>query len=384
MSNGSKHSIDRSRTELLTDLSRRLREPLTSVLGPLQDLERGCYGLLGRRPLRQVRIARRAAQRLKQLVDRLLDPARLETGVEPWPAQDAEARGVESRGATDREVHGVDARTAAPTPETPADRATVLVIDDQVDIRTFVRAHLEPPYRVVEAADGAAGLACARELLPDLVVADVMMPEMDGFALCRALKEDPETDWLPVMLLTAKAATLDKLDGLHLGADDYLTKPFDARELEARVDNLIASRRRLLEHFQHATNGERPALPLAPGVRATADDRDFLERARRVIAGHLGDEGFNVDSLADSLAVDRTNLFRRLRELTGLTPSTLIRELRLESAARRLAEGDGTVGEIATAVGFKDLSHFTRCFRARYRCTPSAYPADSSDPPSLK
>jgi|GEM_PF-269279 len=255
-------------------------------------------------------------------------------------------------------------------PDEPADRTTVLVVDDNADVRSYVRRWLEPAYRVLEAADGAAGLALARERLPDLVLSDVMMPGIDGNRLCRELKEDPALAWIPVVLLTARATADARIDGLRDGADDYLTKPFDARELVARVDNLIASRRRLL---RHAAAAPGPAYPIqASEVEVTSADAAFLERVRERIEEHLGDPDLTVELLARSLGCDRSYLFRKLRDLAGTTPSDLVRHLRLERACRLLEGGAGTVSEIAYGVGFKSVSHFSQRFREAYGEPPSA------------
>ena len=172
---------------------------------------------------------------------------------------------------------------------------TVLVADDNADIRAYLRRHLEAAgYRVDEAADGEDALTCARRHPPDLVVSDVMMPRLDGLGLCRALRDDPETDFVPILLLTAKAATEDRLDGLAEACDDYLVKPFDVRELVARVGNLIALRQRLRERFAgpaataSAPQRRGPSLPTTPSPR----------RVRALIAAHLADERFDVAALA--------------------------------------------------------------------------------------
>ncbi len=294
----------------------------------------------------------------------------------------AEAQAAEASGTAvfaERYVDAVLARDAEAAEPAAADDTTeitdvttVLVVDDHPDLRAYVRRHLDDQYRVIEAADGAEALDKARRVLPDLVVSDVMMPEMDGFELTRELKQDPELDFVPVVLLTARAEAEDKLAGLGIGADDYLTKPFDVRELVARVDNLIALRRRLRERFAGAALPP-PALPLAPGVRPSDDDREFLARVRECLRDGLVEEGFNVEALADRLHLDRSHLFRRLRELTGTTPSALILETRMKQAARLLERDDGGVGEVAVAVGFKSVAHFSQRFRVRYGVTPSAY-----------
>jgi signal transduction histidine kinase/ligand-binding sensor domain-containing protein/DNA-binding NarL/FixJ family response regulator len=253
------------------------------------------------------------------------------------------------------------------------DRTTVLVVDDNAEIRTYVRRHLEPDYRVVEAADGAEGLERARRLTPDLVVSDVMMPGLDGNALFRALREDPELDFVPVILLTAKASAESRIQGLRDGVDEYLVKPFDPRELKARVDNLIASRRRLLERLG------TEAVPLRPvrvtEVRVPAADEAFLARVQAVVEERLGDTDLSVEGLAEALRCDRSYLLRKLRALTGETPSGLIRSLRLQRAEQLLRAGAGTVGEIAGTVGFKSVAHFSNAFQERYGERPSAFAA---------
>ncbi len=258
------------------------------------------------------------------------------------------------------------------------DRTTVLVVDDHPDLRAYVRSHLEESYRVVEAGDGAAGLAQARRHLPDVVVSDVMMPEMDGFELCRNLREDPELDWIPLILLTAKATAQAKLEGLGIGADDYLTKPFDVRELVLRVDNLIASRQRLRDRFlaEIPAGGAEPPvheLPFEDPPAATSDDERFLARVAESIDAGLVDEEFDVEALARAVAMSRTQLFVRLKELTGEPPSRLLLERRLERGAALLRDGVGQVSEVAYAVGFKSVAHFSRHFRARFDTTPSAF-----------
>lgn len=248
-------------------------------------------------------------------------------------------------------------------------RTTILIADDSADIRSYVRGHLETEgYRVVEAADGMQALALTREMLPDLVVSDVTMPLLDGFDLTRTLRADPETDFLPILLLTARATTDETVTGLASGADDYLTKPFDMSELLARIAGLIASRRRLAER------SSSPAPhPVAPTDDTPAADTAFLTHLLGIAREHLSDEAFGVEHLAATAGQNRSTLYRRLRDLTGQTPSTFLRRTRLKRAAELLTSGEGTVSEVAYAVGFKSVSHFSQAFRRAYGVTPSAY-----------
>jgi signal transduction histidine kinase/ligand-binding sensor domain-containing protein/DNA-binding response OmpR family regulator len=310
-----------------------------------------------------------------------LPPGRAHLGddqVEDSPDPAAEPTSAE------RATYATDALTTAataPAAEAPPegggpagdDATTLLVVDDSADLRSWIRVHFEPRYRVIEAADGLQGIAVARASLPDLVISDVVMPGADGRALCRALKESAETDFIPVVLLTARATTEDRVSGLEGGADDYVAKPFDMRELAARVDNLIASRRRLRTRFAAERLASAGGItgPAAPA--ATTDDQAWVERLGATIDARLEEPEFGVTELADAMSVDRTHLFRRARELLGESPSALLRRRRLERAASLLASGDGGVGEIAYACGFNSVAHFCRLFRGTYGATPSAY-----------
>jgi signal transduction histidine kinase/CheY-like chemotaxis protein/AraC-like DNA-binding protein len=259
---------------------------------------------------------------------------------------------------------------AADSPQAgiPDDVTTVLVVEDNAELRTFIRTHLQGRFRVVEAADGLQGLELARRVVPDLVLSDVMMPGLDGFALCRALKEDPETDFIPVILLTARAASEDRLAGLREEADAYLTKPFQVEELTIQIDNLIALRRRLRERFAGNVAQARP-VPL----ELAASDAKFLEQVRGAIENHLADEDFGVEELARLVAHSRGHLHKRLKEIIDESPSDLLRRMRLERAAQLLEAGAGSISEIAYGVGFKSVAHFSNRFQDHFGVRPSAY-----------
>ncbi|MGI9182116.1 MAG: response regulator transcription factor, partial [Longimicrobiaceae bacterium] len=212
------------------------------------------------------------------------------------------------------------------------------------------------------------GLELARRVLPDLVLSDVMMPGLDGYALCRALKEDPETDFIPVILLTARAATEDRLAGLRGEADAYLTKPFQVEELTIQIDNLIALRRRLRERFARKVIRMHPAP-----VDVASSDAKFLDQVRSVIELHLADEDFGVEELARLVAHSRGHLHRRLKEIADESPSDLLRRMRLERAAQLLEVGAGSVSEIAYGVGFRSVAHFSNRFQDHFGVRPSAY-----------
>jgi AraC-like DNA-binding protein len=199
----------------------------------------------------------------------------------------------------------------------------------------------------------------------------VMMPGLDGYALCRALKGDPETDFIPVILLTARAATEDRLAGLRGEADAYLTKPFQVEELTVQIDNLIALRRRLKERFAGKVLRMHPAP-----VEVASSDGKFLEQVRDAIELHLANEDFGVEELARLVAHSRGHLHRRLKGMIDESPSDLLRRMRLERAAQLLEAGAGSVSEVAYAVGFKSIAHFSNRFQDQFGVRPSAYRAE--------
>ena len=260
----------------------------------------------------------------------------------------------------------------------PDERTTFLIADDNEEIRAYVRGHFEPNYRILEAQNGSEAIQMTRTHLPDLVISDVMMPDVDGFDVVRALRSKPETDFLPVILLTARAAEEDRIAGLDEGTDAYLTKPFSIRALRSRVENLIASRRRLKERFASApagTSGATSDREMHSEERRDLSpaDRAYVKRARRAILSQLGNGEFGVEDLADALSQSRSTVYRRLRDHLGQSPSAFIREIRLQQGARLLRNDEGTVSEIAYAVGFKSVSYFSKSFGDQYGVVPSAY-----------
>lgn len=243
----------------------------------------------------------------------------------------------------------------------------ILVVEDNPDMRAYIREELLKEYQLVEAENGREGLDKAIDLIPDLIVSDVMMPKMNGYELCEKLKTDERTSHIPVILLTAKAGEESKIEGLETGADDYLTKPFNFRELRIRVSNLIEQRRKLRERF----SGE---ILLKPAdVAITSLDQQFLEKVIGVVETRMADETFNVDALAEGVVMSRRQLHRKLLALTNQPPRQFILSLRLQRAAELLLKNAGTVAEIAYQTGFNTPNYFTKVFRKQFGCTPKEY-----------
>jgi signal transduction histidine kinase/DNA-binding response OmpR family regulator/ligand-binding sensor domain-containing protein len=245
------------------------------------------------------------------------------------------------------------------------EKSVVLVIEDNADVRAYIKDYLVSAYQVTQARDGEEGIAKALEIIPDLIISDVMMPKKDGYEVCKTLKCDEKTSHIPIIMLTAKAASENKIEGLQIGADDYLVKPFEPKELLARVKNLIELRRLLRERF-------RASDPLKPGeIAVTSTDDAFLLRAKAIVEMRMGDEKFSVEELATELFMSRSQLHRKLTALTNLSAGDFIRYLRLHRAMDLLKGGTGTISEIAYRVGFTDPSHFSRSFHRQFGITPS-------------
>ena len=257
------------------------------------------------------------------------------------------------------------------------ERKILLVVDDNRDIRTYLRDHFSEEYRVIEAASGNRALEKIRNIPPDVIISDIMMPDGDGFTLLKNLRNNPETDFLPIILLTARAEAEDKLEGLGIGADDYLTKPFSMEEVTLRIHNLIERQKRLQKYYErkggHLTGGKKSIHP--DRIEAPSSDDLYLEQIRRIIQENMQNEEFSVEDLADSMFQSRTQLFRRLKELTGETPSSLIKRMRLERGAELLKQKAGTVSEVAYSTGFRSVAQFSKSFRDQYSKTPTEYSA---------
>ena len=202
-------------------------------------------------------------------------------------------------------------------------KPVLLIIEDNAKLRKYIAGILGDMYKIVQAENGKAGLDKAFENIPDLIISDIMMPELNGITVSGKLKTDLRTSHIPVILLTAKSTVSDKIEGLNSGADDYIVKPFEASELLARIRNLLEQRKRIHEHF-------KAKGILLDDTRLTSIDQKFLQDAVKVINEHISDVNFSVEMFADELAVSRSVLHRKIDSLVGESPSELIRRLRLE------------------------------------------------------
>lgn len=242
----------------------------------------------------------------------------------------------------------------------------LLIIEDQPELRSFIVRNLGEEYRYAEASNGKDGMKLAKELLPDLIISDVMMPDADGFELCETLKNNVATSHIPIILLTAKAEQKDKLTGLETGADDYLTKPFSLAELKLRVRNILSFKELLRKKFKGSTI---PSVEETPEL--SSRDRKFVKDVTELVEKNISNLQFGVNILAEGVFLSVSQLTRKLKTITGKTPADFIRNIRLEKAIELLKKGE-SVTEVAWAVGFEDSVYFSKVFKKHFGFPPSS------------
>jgi len=262
--------------------------------------------------------------------------------------------------------------SSIPSPASRLRSPSVLIVEDNQDVIQYICSILEMDYRLISAENGKAGMEKALETHPDIIISDVMMPEMGGFEFCQKVKSDERISHIPVILLTAKADLESKIEGLEFGADDYISKPFDAEELKIRIKNLLEQRQRLWRQYQK--NNDFDLLK----NRVASTDEVFLDRVRKVIDQHIDDPEFNVKKLSVELGISRRHLSRKFESLTGDTALIFIRRIRLARAVELLQQNGNNIVNISYDVGFTTPSYFAKCFRRQYGLNPSEYAAQYS------
>jgi len=241
----------------------------------------------------------------------------------------------------------------------------VLVVDDSEILRSLVKSVLHKEYEVIEAEDGEEGFALALERKPDLIVTDLMMPEMDGYNMVRAIRDTDGINHIPIIMLTSVDTELNQIEGYRIGIDAYLIKPFANQEMKVRVANLITNRKLTKEHVNrmHKLNGAE--------FDSMSMDNEFIHKLDRLIEKHISNPQLKVQDLADSMGFSQSTFERRLKGLYGTTPKLYIRDYRLTRAMQLLKQRRGSVSDIARKCGFDNNSYFSVCFREKYNVTPS-------------
>jgi signal transduction histidine kinase/DNA-binding response OmpR family regulator len=246
-------------------------------------------------------------------------------------------------------------------------KVQILIVEDNTDMRSYIRDCFDLRYAVTEAENGKSGFDQATKIIPDIIITDLMMPEMDGLEMCHMLKTDDRTSHIPIILLTALASVEDRIKGLAMGADDYIAKPFNRLELQARAENLVTQRKKLMDRFTSEFRLEPHKIPITPV------DQKFLEKLIHRIEKQIADPDMNVNHLIDEIHLSRSQLHRKLKALTGMSATEFIRTVRLRRAAHLLEEHFGSIAEVVYAVGFSNLSYFSKCFQKQYNMSPRDY-----------
>ena len=361
-----RNRMEREQLDFYTQVSHELRTPLTLIEGPLEQISqtkeakeasaetKGLYAIL-----------RRNTQQLTDIINKMLDA---QTAIGNTKAAMAET-------LTDLPVETPSLPSAEPSQQ--ADNATILIVDDNADIRAYLRSILQGTYQVNEAADGQQGLALANEIVPDLIISDVMMPVMNGLEFCQRVKGGTATSHIPVILLTARALSQHQIEGYESGADAYITKPFSAELLLARISNLLRSRLQLKNLFGNAEDNTKApaAADEAPAtereVTEPAITDTFLLKFRDFIEKNMSDSDLNVETIGAELGLSRVQLYRKVKALTGQSPVELLRTARLQKGRQLLQTSGKTISEIAYEVGFTAPSYFTKCFKDEFGISPS-------------
>ena len=345
-----RNKMEREQLDFYTQVSHELRTPLTLIQGPLEELAetqeakqassetKGLYSIL-----------RRNTHQLTEIINKMLD---------------VQAKGLKSLKSIEADLTQ-SSETVSEQPitvetenqESSSLNETVLIVDDNADIRAYLRTILQDKYQISEAADGKQGLALANEIVPDLIVSDVMMPVMNGLEFCQRIKSGTATSHIPVILLTARALNHHQIEGFESGADAYITKPFSSELLLVRINNLLKSRMKLKDLFGH----QETKTPEDP----------FLLKFRNYIEANLTDSDLNVETIGAELGLSRVQLYRKIKALTGQSPVELLRTARLNKGRQLLQTTGKTVSEVAYEVGFTAPSYFTKCFKDEFGISPS-------------
>lgn len=254
-------------------------------------------------------------------------------------------------------------------PGNKSDIPSVLVVEDEEEMRRYISGELKKNYEVLTAPDGEEGVRLAEEKLPDLIVSDIMMPGLDGYELCRRLKANPATAHIPIMLLSAKDSNQDKIDGYDAGADSYLTKPFSSALLKSRVANILEDRKKIVAQIANNPKIKRSIITKS----MTKIENEFMERFIDIINAHIEDEKIDMPTVAGQMSLSYSSLYRKVKNITNLSPVEFIRKLRLHKAEQMLLSGKYSISQICTMVGFSSQSYFRECFKAEFGMSPTDY-----------
>lgn len=246
--------------------------------------------------------------------------------------------------------------------------SSILIIDDNEDLRRMIAEILKDDYKVLQAGNGKEGIDILGKEAVDLVLSDIMMPEMDGYELCEFMKSDPRYSSIPVILLTAKASVEDKIKGLKYGADDYIEKPFSPDLLVTKVHSVIDNREKIKEFYRGL-----PIVHPSQISKITKSDSDFINKMKAELEKHLSDLDYSLVDLTKDMFMSQSSFYRKVKVLTGVSPNDFVKEFKLQRAAEMLSDGKYLANEVYKEVGFSSFSYFSQCFKKKYGVSPTKY-----------
>lgn len=365
--------INRDQTLFYNNARHQLRTPLTLIDGPIKKLADSTSLQADDRTL--VDILKRNVEQLAHIAfdvlnfkpDAVQEPATADT-------EEEKADMVSDANALTRLLEKKAMENGDEADSGADGLSSILIVDDNADMRTYLKTLLADKYYVVEAADGESGLKVAQETVPDLIVSDVMMPVMDGLSFCRKIKDNAMTSHIPVILLTARSTERQQVEGLGCGADAYMTKPFSANLLVARIGNLLKSRAQL----RHLFDGNKQECK-AEKTRMASSDREFVNRLMDVINRHMAESNLKMDDIGAEMGISRVQLYRKVKALTDMSPVEFLKQMRLEKAMAMLMGTSDTVSVIAYDTGFSSPAYFSTCFKKQFGKYPTEYREGKAD-----
>ena len=253
--------------------------------------------------------------------------------------------------------------------ETESSNSKILLVDDNPDILQYLDSILKTNYTVLTAKNGKEGLDAAFEVIPDLIISDIMMPVMDGYEMCKLIKNDERTSHIPIIMLTARTSEEKQLEGLETGANDYITKPFNSEILVRKIGNLLDIRDKMREKFWATGNPIESII----SRNSNAAEQQFLEKLFQIIDNNIDNENFDVDNIVKEMTMSRAQLFRKIKAITDQTVAEFVYSYRLHKSADMLLYSGKSVSEVCYSVGFKNPSHFTTRFKKQFGVSPSDY-----------
>ena len=244
---------------------------------------------------------------------------------------------------------------------------TLLIVEDNDDLRNFLAQTLSDEYDILTAENGEIGLKIAQNQKPNAIISDIMMPKMSGLDLCKTLKSDPKTSYIPIILLTARTATAIELDSYDTGANDFISKPFNIKILKSKIHNLVNS----MDNIKKRSRKE--VLLEDSEINNSSADEEFLEKLSNFIRDNITDTDLNVNKTGEQLGISRVHLYRKVKKITGKTPVEFIRNFRLSAAAKLLEQDAYNINEVCYKIGFQDVGYFRKCFKKKYNISASEF-----------